>query len=400
MTAFCKKHLFSLGDIHYLNGSYISPLSKEVERAGIAGMRRKCIPTALKANDFFDDGNEIRKKFARLINAPSACDVALLPSVSYGMAIIANNTPAARGQNVVIVGGEFPSNVYVWQKFCARHEIELRVVPAPAAGANRGGAWNEAIIAAIDPATALVSIGNVHWQDGTLFQLVDIAARARSVGAALIVDGTQSLGIMPFDLERVRPDAVITAGYKWLMGPLSLAVGYFGARYVDGTPLEDNWLNRVESNDFRNLTNYRGEYRAGAVRFDVGESSNFILAPMLSAALGQVLEWGVANMAEHSRGLTREIATAASALGFGVSAEHDRAPHFASLCVPPQLDVDELAAWLAEANVAVSIRGQFIRVTVGVYNDAADVAALTRTLEAYLCERHRARAPATRASVS
>lgn len=383
MSSFCKKHLFSLDGVHYLNGAYMAPLSRAVEQAGIAGMRRKCVPTVLKSNHFFDETNEIRRKFSRVINAPSMYDIAVLPSVSYGMAIIANNTNARPGQNVLIVEGEFPSNVYVWQKFCARHGLELRIVPAPPAGDGRGAAWNEAIIAAIDDATALVSIGNVHWLDGTLFHVADIARCARRVGAAFIVDGTQSIGILPFDVTEVQPDAVITAGYKWLMGPLSIAVGYFGARYVNGNPLEENWLNRVKSEDFANLINYQAEYRPGAVRFDVGQSSNFVLAPMLSTALGQVLEWGVENIAEYSRRLIVQIAAAARDLGFGVSADGDRGPHFVGLSVPPDLDIGELAVRLAQANVAVSIRGQFVRVTAGVYNDEDDVRALARALEDY-----------------
>lgn len=392
MSDACRKHLFSLGDIHYLNCSYMSPLSQAVEAAGIKGMRRKRVPTALKANDFFDDTNEIRRRFAQLINAPAPESIAALPSVSYGMATIARNTYGQSGQNMVLVEDEFPSDVYVWQQLCARRGMDLRFVAQPRGVEDRGKRWNAAVLSQIDAATALVCVGNVHWLDGTLFDLRAIGARAREFGAAFIVDGTQSLGAIPLDVQALQPDAVFASGYKWLMGPFSLSVGYYGPRYIGGVPIEENWLNRKHSEDFRNLIRYQPEYRAGAVRFDVGESSNFILAPMLKTALGQVLEWGVDNVQRHCRGLTAQIAGAARAAGLAVIDDAQRGPHFVGIRVPPELDIETLGRALAAARVAVSIRGQSIRVTTGIYNDQADVDAFVAVLTDFVARRSTQRA--------
>lgn len=73
-----------------------------------------------------------------------------------------------------------------------------------------------------------MALPHVHWTDGTRFDLERIGERVREVGAALVVDGTQSVGAMPFDAAVVQPDLLVAAGYKWLMGPYSTAVAFFG----------------------------------------------------------------------------------------------------------------------------------------------------------------------------
>ncbi len=273
-----QKHQFSLPDgLHYLNCAYMSPTPTRVQDVGIQCVRRKGVPSAISAEDFFTDGARVRTLFARLLNADDPNRVAIIPSASYGLAVVARNTPVARGQHVVVVHEQFPSNVYTWRRVCQEAGAEIRTVMPPDGETDRGGAWNTRLLEAIDGDTAIVALPHVHWADGTRFDLEAIGARARQVGAALVVDGTQSVGAMPFDVQRIRPDALICAGYKWLMGPYSIGVAYLSARYDDGVPLEENWISRLGSEDFRGLVNYQDEYQPGALRYDVGERSNFIL---------------------------------------------------------------------------------------------------------------------------
>ena len=88
--------------------------------------------------------------------------------------------------------------------------------------------WTAAVIDAIDHQIAIAALPNCHWTDGTLLDLVKIGARCRQVGAALVVDGTQSLGAMPFSVAAVQPDFLITTAHKWLLGPYSLGLAYYG----------------------------------------------------------------------------------------------------------------------------------------------------------------------------
>jgi selenocysteine lyase/cysteine desulfurase len=378
----CKKDSYSLPpNRHYLNCAYMSPLSKRVEAAGVAGIRRKAMPADITPKDFFSGPDKVRELFAALIGVGEPRRIAIVPSVSYGVSTIAKNTRLAPSQNVVTLVDQFPSHVYPWRRLCREAGADLKVVDPGPAGPGRAERWNAALLEAIDAGTAVVAVPNVHWTDGTRFDLEVVGARARAVGAALIVDGTQSLGAMPFDVGRIQPDALVCAAYKWLGGPYSIGAAYFGTRYDDGVPLEEGWLPREGSEDFNRLVDYRDEYRNGAARYDVGEVSNFTLIPMFAAALEQLAEWGVDNVSPYCRRLTAELIADLGDAGFGVAEEQWRGGHLFGLRVPEGFDEDGFRKRLAAENVSVALRGNAIRVAPYLYNDQGDVQALRRALD-------------------
>jgi selenocysteine lyase/cysteine desulfurase len=196
------------------------------------------------------------------------------------------------------------------------------------------------------------------------------------------VDGTQSVGAMPFDVFAVKPDVLVCAGYKWLLGPYSLGLAYFGERFDRAAPLEETWLGRRGSEDFARLVEYADEYQPGGARFDVGERSNFTNMPMLVAALEQILAWGPANVQAYCRELTGGLVSEARALGCAVEEEPWRGAHLFGIRTPPEIDATRLQRALAERRVSVSLRGDAVRVAPNVYNTREDVDALADALRA------------------
>lgn len=376
----CQKALFSVPEeVRYLNCAFMSPMAKVVEDAGLAGMRQKRNPSATRPADFFADSDRVRDLFGRLIGA-AARSIAIIPSVSYGIATIANNLEIAGGSNIVLLEEQFPSNVYIWRRIATESGAHIRTVGADLASGNRSAAWNARILETIDAQTAVVALPHVHWTDGTRFDLEAISDRARAVGAALVVDGTQSVGALPFDVGSIRPDALICAGYKWLLGPYSIGVAYFDPRHHEGVPLEENWIARRHSEEFSRLVAYEDDYQPGAVRYDVGERSNFVLVPMMAAALELVLEWGPENIQEYCGRLTRELLEGAQELGYQIEGEDGRAAHLFGIRMPEAVEAEQLRSELDHRNVSVSIRGSAVRISPHVYNDEQDVAALLDAL--------------------
>jgi selenocysteine lyase/cysteine desulfurase len=381
----CRSDAFSLpAGIHYLNCAYLGPLPRAAQDAAIPAIARKANPTTISPADFFGDSEEARRLFARLINGGDGSRIALIPSVSYGVATVVRNTPLSKGQNLVFVGEDFPSDVYGWQKAAAAAQADVRVI-APPEGASRGEKWNAQVLDAITRQTAVVTVPHVHWTDGTKFDLVAIGRAARAVGAALIVDGTQSVGALPCDIEEIQPDALICAGYKWLLGPYSTALAYFGPRYDAGQPIEETWIARRGSDDFRRLVEYEDEYAAGAVRYDGGQRSNFILLPMLIAAMRFVLDAGPERVQDYCRRLVEAPLASVRELGFAVEDERWRAAHLFGLRVPAELNVERLSETLKANNVFVSLRGSAVRVSPNIYNNEQDMKALVAALAAALC---------------
>jgi selenocysteine lyase/cysteine desulfurase len=374
-----QRHLFDIpDDVAFLNCAYISPLPKASLIAGERGLRRKARPWTIVPTDFFATSETVRRLFANLINA-DANDIALAPSVSYGMAQAAHNIPIAKTQAIVTLSEQFPSNVYPWMDLAERTGAAFVSVPRPG-----DDDWTSALLSRIGRSTAIVAVPHCHWTDGGLIDLEAVGAACRGVGAALCVDATQSVGALPFDVRRIDPDFVAVAGYKWLLGPYSLGFLYVAPRRQGGRPIEHNWIARKDSEDFAGLVNYSREFQAGARRFDVGERSNFALMPVAEASLKLLSEWTVLRVLETLRLRTAAIAERARGeFGIGSVPAHRRASHYLGLRFSGGIPSD-LPMRLAAAQVHVSVRGQAMRVTPHVWNTDDDVEKLFSVLKTAL----------------
>lgn len=383
----CRRADFSLpADLHYLNCAYMGPLPVRAQEAGVAGVRLKAVPTEIVPDDFFRDSNAARQLFADIIGAPDALRVAIVPSVSYGIATAARNIALRRGGRIIIVVEQFPSNVYAWHRIAYERGGEV-VAVGPHSDAARGESWNEALLDAIDERCDVVALPQVHWTDGTRFDLERIGARAREVGAAFIIDGTQSIGAMPFAVTTIRPDAVVCAGYKWLLGPYGIGFAWFGERFDDGVPLEETWIGRDRSEDFQHLVDYTDEYQPGAVRFDVGERSNFVMLPMALESMRLVAGWGADAIQQYCERLFQPVIEEGQSLGFRVESREWRGAHLFGLRMPAGVDLSALAASLRDRNVFASLRGSALRLSPNVYNDAADAQAVIDALRSAVSSR-------------
>jgi selenocysteine lyase/cysteine desulfurase len=368
----CQRALFDIPEgTAYLDCAKMSPLSRVAIEAGRIGLERKAHPWNVGAEHFFDESEAVRGLFARLIGA-SADDVAIIPSVSYGMATVMANVPVAASQKIVTLADDFPSGILASRALAQRAEARVVTVARPAEGS-----WTTAILDSIDGGTALVVAPHTHWVCGTMIDVEAIGRRCRSVGAALVLDTTQSTGALPLDLAAVDPDYLIATSYKWLMGPYSLGFLYVAPRHQQGRPLEEAWIVRRNARDFRSLTDYEEGFAAGARRFDMGERANFALLPVAATAIAQLLEWGVADISETLGAMTAEIEARLSERG--VTGQDGRAPHFLSVRFPGGLP-ERIEERLAAAGVHVSLRGERMRITPHLYNDEADVERLLTAL--------------------
>jgi selenocysteine lyase/cysteine desulfurase len=368
MTADCQRDLFDIPrDVTYLNCANMSPQLRTVTEAGLSAVRDKASPWTVRADDWFAPTERLRMLFARIIKGETD-GVAIVPSVSYGIALAAANVRVARGQSIVLLDGEFPSNVYAWHELARQRGAVVRPVARPAAGA-----WTDPLLEAIDETTAVVAVPNCHWTDGRFVDLTRVAAAARRVGAALVIDGSQSVGAYPLDVASIQPDFLVTVGYKWLLGPYGLAYLYVAPQWrTSGVPLEHSWLTRAGAEDFASLSTYSERFRQGARRFDMGEFPQFVLTTMATAALEQVAEWGVEHIQDAISGLTSRLEDGAiQARAEPVRGSH-RVGHL--IGIRPHAGIQgNLVSALAAANVFVSIRGDAIRIAPHVYNSETDI---------------------------
>jgi selenocysteine lyase/cysteine desulfurase len=371
-----QRHLFEIpGDIAYFNCASLAPQLRSVRAAGERALARRAAPWTIHAEDWFAEVEELRALFARLIGA-DADGVALIPATSYGLAVAAQNVEGSEGERVLLIADDYPSNVYTWRAWARRTGAEVLTVDR-----GEGQTWTDAILEALDERVRVVSVPNVRWTDGALVDLDRVGQRAREVGALFAIDVTQSLGAMPFNLSSVRPDYLVATGYKWLLGPLSVAYVFVAEEHRSGRPLEENWVNRAGAEEFAALTDYSDEYRPGARRFDVGQRTNFTLTPMAIAALRQLLEWGVEDIAATLALTTGRVEHEARERGLDALPADQRGPHMLGIALPADRRA-AIGGRLAEANVFVGMRGSAMRVSPHLHTTEADVDRLFAALDA------------------
>lgn len=377
-----QKDLFRLPEnVSYLNGAYMSPFLKSVEAIGHASVTKKCFPYEVTGDDFFTNTNKLKQEFSKLVEINDYQNVAIIPAVSYGIATVANNVKLNAGGEILVVGEQFPSNIYSWQKIADKNNATVRIITAPEDFNKRGQHWNQVILDTISDKTALVAISHVHWADGTLFDLKAIRVKTKLHNALLIIDGTQSIGALPFSVKEIEPDALICAGYKWLLGPYAIGLAYYSDAFSNGNPIEENWINRKNSEDFSGLVNYEPEYQPKAGRYNVGEMSNFTLTPMLIRAIEQLNKWQPKRVQEYCKFISEEAIEELRALDCFIEEDTFRAQHLFGIYLPKTINLEKLKAEFLKNNIYVSFRGNAIRVSPHLYNTKEDFEKLVRCFE-------------------
>jgi selenocysteine lyase/cysteine desulfurase len=368
-------------DICYLNAASYSPLPLRTLEAGRAAVGRKGRPWTLDATFAQQQHERARTAAAALIHADPA-DIALTPSISYGVATAAKLLTIEHGTRVVVLEDDHSSPVLEWRTRAEAQGFAIETVGRPG-----DGDWTSAVLAAIErsdtPPVSLASISSVHWSDGGLIDIEKVGAALRQRSAILLVDATQSAGVLAMDVRRLDPDFVMFPTYKWLLGPYGRAFLYVAKRHQNGTPLEQTAGGRRNVRA-ENATYFADlSYVPDARRFDMGERDHFISLEMASIGIEMMVEWGVPAIEARLRMLTERIAAGVRAFGFEVPEPRPRAPHILSLDFKDGIPAG-LVEQLASEDIYVATRLGRMRISPHVYNDEEDadrfVAALKRGL--------------------
>lgn len=370
-----QKHLFDIpAGITYLNCAAQSPCLKVSAEAGHRGVERKFHPWDQERVNVGPEMEACRGLFGGLVGATGE-DVAITFSTSYAVAVAARNLSVEKGQEILVLEGQFPSNYYAWRKVAARDGGTMRVVERPS-----DFDWTSAVLEAISPETGLVTLPNCHWTDGSFVDLERIGPVCRERGISLVVDATQSIGAMTTDVVRIQPDYMIASAYKWLLCPDMMGFMYVAPNRQDGDPVEDNHAGRGDAPSMEYSPGYSDNYAAGARRFDMGAANSMIHSPMSKTALEQVSGWGPAEIQSALRVLTDHIAERAEAIGFDVPPAAHRVGHFIGLW-PKKMLPEGLVDYLKESGTFVSLRGGAIRISPYLFNDISDIDTFFDALE-------------------
>lgn len=275
-------------EVLYLNHAAVAPWPKRTVEAVSQFAQENMQRGATDYPHWLEVETALRKKLAKLINAPSQKNIALQKNTSEGLSVIAYGLNWQPGDIIVISDQEFPSNRIVWESL---QSLGVKVVEV----ALNGPDPEQAIIEALTPSVKLLSISSVQYGTGLALDLEKLGAACRQRDILYCIDAIQSIGALPFNVQTNQADFVVADGHKWMLGPEGVALFY----------INDRMLNQLKLHQFGwHMVKLRGNYdvkewepASDAKRYECG-SPNMLGTYALNSSLELLLEVGVNQVQE------------------------------------------------------------------------------------------------------
>lgn len=323
--------------------------------------------------------DETRAAFAGLIGAEPD-EVAITKNTSEGLNLFAASLAWREGDNVVLCPElEHPNNIYLWFNLERRYGVEVRAIP-PAEG---GAMPIEAMVAAIDDRTRVVTFPTISFSPGFVTDARTLTEAAHAVGALVIADGAQSVGARVTDVRALGIDALATATQKCLLSLYGFGFLYVRRAVAEGlTPI--HVARYGVALDAHETAYSEGEmtYAPGARRFDLG-NYNYLGMSAVRSSLALLEQIGAGAIEAHVVGLGARLAHGFAEIGLPVAggAPGSHLAHIVSVgtvgggrhYTADDPEMNALHDHLTENGVVHSLRAGTLRFAVGVYNDDADV---------------------------
>ena len=373
-----RPHFPGIGDRAFLNAASCTPLGtfaqaglREYEDAWHAGHDRWGLVR--------QGVEDARAAFARLVGAQPG-EIALVHCTKAGEQIVLDGFPALReGGNVVTNDLHFSGSLHNLEGR-RRAGMDVRVVRA-----RDWAVRPEAMEAAMDERTALVSVTLVSNVNGHVEDVAELARLAHARGALVYADVIQAAGAVPLDLRALGVDFAACSTYKWLLGPHGTGFLYVreehqGSALADALfpgHVEHNYAPWVDAPDPAHGA-YAWTAPSDARRYQPGHVSyHGYLAVRRSLALLESI--GVETVLRNAVGLNRRLLERVDGERYPCLSPHpDRSP-IVTFAVP---DPEALGERLRDAGVVVTLAGRRLRVSPSIYNHAEDVDRLAAVLNA------------------
>ena len=365
---------FDLGGTTYLNGANHGPLPRVAIDAANEALEWKRDPSSIDDSIYFTLPNRVRRAAAPFFNCDPE-DLAVTTGASAGMSLLAGGLEWKPKDHVVIPAGEFPAVYLPWVALRSSG-VEVTVLPTD------GGLTTGQIVEALRSTTRVVAVGHVNFATGHRLDVEAIGRICRDRGIAFVIDATQSVGSVPFDVRAAGASVVAAAGYKWMLSPYGTGVFYVDPEWVNRLRVPFvNWATVNGAEDFNKMTELAIDFRAGATRWDAPETASFLNCNPMAAALEFLGQIGVEQVFDYTRSLIDRLV---DGLPTGFRVESSLADeHRSSIC---RLVADDQELTRAayqrclQAHISVSMRESGLRVSPGVWNSEGDIDRLLQQL--------------------
>jgi cysteine desulfurase / selenocysteine lyase len=374
-----RQEWFEIEDATYLNLAAQSPMPKISFRAVQASMEWKKFPQRIPDTAFFDVPNRIRISIGKLIGAQPE-DIALTSGASSGMSAVAFGLNWNPGDEIITATGEFPLQYATWKPMEEREGVKLRIVKP-----SERFLTADDVIAALTPKTRLVSISLVRFDDGVLLDARPIAAACHAQGALLLLDASQACGAVPIEVRTLGVDFLVSAGYKFLLGPFG--TGFFWAKPEQVAKMRPGpfyWMAAQGVDNFASMDFTNPRPAPSARRWDAAETANYFNHAALDASVEFVLQAGPQVVAAHNRNLIELLYERLPKDRCVPTSPLDAAQRGPYACFAARAPEKTAALYnrLRKENIIVSLREGNIRVSPYLFNTERDIDRLISVITA------------------
>jgi selenocysteine lyase/cysteine desulfurase len=349
----------------FLNHAAVSPINRRITHAMHAYLERSMLtPTGELIPFLVQMIEDLKLQLARLINARGSDEIVMMPNTAAGINTAALSLPLQQGDNVLVLDGDYPANVYPWQNL-AYKGVLTKVVPQ-----HQGGLDVNVLEQRIDKRTRVIALSSVMFATGFRNDIETVGRMCKERDIFFVVDGIQSLGVFPMDVQASNIDFLACGSQKWM---LSAPGG--GYLYVRRELLEDlipgAYVGAGSVVDPLNYLDYNLTYPPSAQRFNLG-TPNFPGAVALKAAVDMIHEVGIEQIAAHVNGLVDALINDLSERGYELAAS--TAPEHRSGIVVAKMDAPmDVGNRLLEAGIVSAARGAGLRFAPHFYNTMEEV---------------------------
>ena len=321
----------------------------------------------------------LRKSASNLLNCDMK-DICVGSSATELLCSLAWAIAPRKGSNIVSTKASFPSTVYPWTRVSMEFGSDIRLANHD----DDNYTQPEDILNLIDSDTAVVTISHVEYVNGQRYDLNLFSNAAHEVGALLIVDATQSMGVFPLDVQNMNIDALVSSGYKWLRGSFGAAVGYISPHLQSS--LIPGLLGFRSHNDIWDMQAERLELPDDASRFEFS-TIHFGSALGLSKSIDEICYFGIEKVWQHSLKLTEMIISECDDLNLSIASPMEESERSAiiSIRIPSKFNAGNVVRILQEDyGVLVTSRSGFIRVSPHMDNTIDQISFLMTSLKTIL----------------
>lgn len=314
---------------------------------------------------------DLRTRLAKLINARSVDEIVLMPNTAAGINTAALSLPLRAGDNVLVLDGDYPSNIYPWMNL-AHRGVLTKVVPQ-----RNGGLDLDILASRIDSRTRVIALSTVLFATGFRNDLQAVGKLCKEREISFVVDGIQSLGALPFDVQAAGVDFLAGGSQKWLLGPIGGGFLYVRRELMDEL-VPGPYVGATSVVDFVNFLDYNFTLLPTAERFNIG-APNVAGLIGFAASLKIIEEIGIEDVSAQILMLAGLLIQDMQARGYRLAA--DTAPEHRSGIVIIEVDDPMTTSMrLKEAGIICTPRGKGIRIAPHFYNTEEEILRIGEVL--------------------